>query len=83
MIGIVQADTDNLARTFEWWQVNYFRRVKQTRIAQALVGGYQCALARLEQAMERARVARIVFVQATQNALLLNTQAFGSALNEM
>ncbi|MNI63049.1 hypothetical protein D3C73_1183950 [compost metagenome] len=33
--------------------------------------------------MERARVAGFVFVQAAQNARLLNTQAFGSALYEL
>ncbi|MOA25314.1 hypothetical protein D3C78_1460310 [compost metagenome] len=47
------------------------------------MGGFQCALACREQVMERARVAGFVFVQAAQNARLLNTQAFGSAFYEL
>ena len=83
VIGVIQADTHNLARALQRGQVTQLRWIEQTGVAQALMGRLQRVRTGLEQALQGTRITTFLFGQTSQRACFFNGQTFGGAFQKV
>ncbi|MCY1422446.1 hypothetical protein D9M71_381230 [compost metagenome] len=83
VVGVVQADADDLARTLDRRQIADRVAIDDAGSAQRAMGSLQSRLAGLEQIVQRTGIVRLVFAQATQRAFDFDRQTLVSTFKKL